>query len=186
MNLGQTMLMILFFGILIVMFTNAFRTLNDADVQVLTAEAYKTAADLGQSLMSEILTKKFDQNSTPTALQTDYTVFTSPSSLGPDGAGEQITLPDRYPYKSISTYNDVDDYKGYTRLTDSTSGLNGFKDSVIVYYVQMTNPPTVYSGKWWTKRIEVWVTNTQYLYDSKNNVYKWLKFYSIATNIRKG
>ena len=176
----------MFFGLMMIMFMNAFRTLNDADVQVLTAEAYKTATDLGQSLLAEILTKQFDQRSTPSSPQDDYSAFTGASSLGPDGIGEAITLPDRYPYKSISTYNDVDDYKGYTRLDDSTNGLNGFKDSVIVYYVQMTNPPTYYNGKWWTKCIEVWVTNTQYLYDSGNNALKWLKFYSIVTNIRKG
>jgi hypothetical protein len=185
MNLGQTMLMIMFFVLMTVLFMNAFRTLSDADTQVLTAEAYKTASDLAQSLMAEIQTKKFDENSDPTTLQTSYSTFTSPWGLGTDG-GESITLPDTYPYHSISTYDDVDDYNGYTRLENTTNGLSGFKDSVVVYYVQMTNPPSYYYGKWWTKRIEVWVTNTNYLYDSGNDVYKWVRLYSIVTNVRKG
>lgn len=184
MGLGQTMVTAGFFVVLVVMFMNAYRVLNNADEQLMTAEAYKTASDLGQSLMAEIRTKKYDENYNPPyygsysfSSQTLLGYFASPSNLGPDSYSEihNVPHPDQSPYKSIQYYDDVDDYNNYTRLTDSTNGLGQFRDSVIVYYVQMTNPPTpYYSGSWWTKRIEVWVTNDQWL---KN---KWVKLYSIV------
>ena len=180
MGLGQTMLTMAFFIVLCIMFINAYRVLNNADQQLLTATAYKTATDLGQSLMTEILTKKYDQNYTagtapsPATSQTFLNSFTAPGSLGPEGASESITLPDQSPFQSISKYNDVDDYNHYYRLTDSTNGLGRFRDSVLVYYVQMTNPPTSYNSRWWTKRIEVWVTNDVWLTN------KWVKQYSIV------
>jgi hypothetical protein len=188
MGLGQTMLTIMFFVLLMLMFINALQTLNNADKDLLTAEITKTATDLGRSLMAEILTKKFDKGSTPGALQTTLASppFTLPSSLGPEGAGENITLPDRLPtFKSIQKYDDVDDYDGYTRI-DSANGFSGFKDSVIVYYVDATASPAKYSASMtWYKQIEVWVTQSQYLLDASNKP-KWLKFSSIVTNVRKG
>jgi len=178
MGLGQTMLTMAFFIVLCIMFINAYRVLNNADQQLLTATAYKTATDLGQSLMTEIMTKKFDQNFNPPygsigSSSNIYTGFTLASKLGPE-AGESFTLPDQSPFQSITKYNDVDDYNHYYRLTDSTNGLGRFRDSVIVYYVQMTNPPTSYNSQWWTKRIEVWVTNDVWLTN------KWVKQYSIV------
>jgi hypothetical protein len=185
MNLGQTMLMVMFFGLLIVMFINAYRTLNDADTSLMTSEAVKTATDLGRSLMSEILTKRFDEGSTPGAPQISLTSppFTAPGSLRPE-AGETITLPDRYPYQSIAKYNDVDDYNGYTRLVDSTNGLNGFKDSVVVYYVDINGTKSTSTIQWY-KQIEVWITQDPYLKPNPGTT-TWLKFYSIVTNGRKG
>jgi hypothetical protein len=176
------MLMVMFFALTMVMFINAYRTLNDADTTLLTAEAAKTATDLGRSLMSEILTKKFDQSSDPTTAQVKNNIFTSPGSLGP-GYSEIITLPDRYPFQSIAKYTDVDDYNGYTRLVDSTNGLNGFKDSVIVYYVDANGNKS--STIQWYKEIEVWVTQTPYL-NPNSGPTTWFKFYSIVTNVRKG
>ncbi len=184
MNLGQTMLMIMFFGLMTVMFINAYRTLNDADMTMLTAETVKTATDLGRSLMSEILTKKFDEHSDPTTAQTNNSIFTSPASMGPDGSLETITLPDRYPFQSIPKYNDVDDYTGYSRLVDSTNGLNGFKDSVVVYYVDVNGQKSTSTIQWY-KQIEVWITQDPYLKPNPGTT-TWLKFYSIVTNGRKG
>jgi hypothetical protein len=175
--------MVMFFGLMIVLFINAYRTLNDADMTLMTAEATKTATDLGRSLMSEILTKKFDQYSDPTTAQVKNNIFTSPGSLRSE-AGENITLPDRYPYQSIAKYNDVDDYNGYTRLVDSTNGLNGFKDSVVVYYVESNGTKSTSTIQWY-KEIEVWITQDPYLKPNPGKT-TWLKFYSIVTNGRKG
>jgi len=173
MGLGQTMLTMAFFVLLVVMFMNAYRVMINADEQVLTATAYKTANDLGQSLMAEIVTKKYDQLYNPpwsSSSQNLVNSFTAPGSLGPE---ETITLPDQSPFNSILKYNDVDDYNHYTRLTDSTNGLGRFRDSVLVYYVVMTDPPYA-TTRAWTKRIEVWVTNDKWLTN------KWLKLYSIV------
>ena len=188
MGLGQTMISVLFFALLMVMFVNAFRTLSDADNEVMTSLAYKTAVDLGQSLMAEIVSRRYDQNFDTTTSDINGPNqgfpgnFTAANALGP-GAPEAFTLPDRPPYQSLSRYNDVDDYDLYSRVTDSTNGLAPFRDSVIVYYVSMTNPPTVASSPTWTKRIEVWVTQDTYL--KRDNTNLWLKFYSIVTGYKK-
>ena len=188
MGLGQSMITVLFFALLTIMFLNAISLLNKADQELLIVATSKTATDLGQSLMSEILTKRFDENSDSTTVQKSVTAFTAAGSLGTD-ATESFTLPDRYPFKSISKYDDVDDYNHYSRLIDSTHAQGIFHDSAIVYYVQMTNPPTSYSDKWWTKRVEVWVTNEPYMVDTNKTTgvpyHKWLKFYSIVTNTKK-
>lgn len=185
MRLGETILMIMFLVLTMIMIVNALKNMNDADIQVLTAEAYKTAVDLGQSLMAEIVLKKYDQISDTTTVQgpPQYPRYFS-SVLGPDGTAEQITLPDVSPYQSIPKYNDVDDYNRYSRITDSTNGLGRFRDSVLVYYVFMNNPPTVYTSVWWFKRIEVWVTQDTYL--KKNGTNLWVKFFCIVTSFRKG
>jgi hypothetical protein len=187
MGLGQTMLTIMFFVLLMLMFLNAIQTLNNADTDLLTAEITKTATDLARSLMAEILTKMFDKGSTPNALQTTLASppFTLPAALGPE-AGESITLPDRLPtFNSFKTYNDVDDYNGYTRI-DSANGFGGFEDSVIVYYVNATSSPATKSASiTWYKQIEVWITQNQYLVGN-SSIPKWLKFSSIVTNVRKG
>ncbi len=183
MGIGQTMVTALFFVLLMIMFLNAINTLNQADKELYTSIAYKTATDLAQSLMVEILTKRYDQNVSSTNPPTANSPSMFSSSLGPD-AGESISQPDVSPFKSIAAFNDVDDYNKYVRITDSTNGLAPFKDSVNVYYVQMTNPPTYYSSKWWTKRVEVWVTQRDYMSDSstftQTRTYNWVKLYRIV------
>ena len=56
MGLGQSMITVLFFALLTIMFLNAISLLNKADQDLLIVATYKMATDLGQSLMSEILT----------------------------------------------------------------------------------------------------------------------------------
>ena len=187
MGMGQTMITALFFTLLTLMILNAINTLNKADQELMTTIAYKTAGDLAQSLMVEILTKKYDGLITSTNYpsdNSDVSKFTAPSSLGPETAEKVITFPDVSPFKSIGTYDDIDDYNGYSRMSDSTNGLAPFKDSVIVSYVQMTNPPTIYSGKWWTKMVQVWVTQNDYMSDLNSSTgartYYWVKIYRVV------
>ena len=88
-----------FFVVLVVMFMNAYRVLNNADEQLLTAEAYKTAVDLGQSLISEIVKKKFDEKYNPpySSLTSSQTILsnylTTSSNLGPDSWSEWHNVP---------------------------------------------------------------------------------------------
>jgi len=190
MGLGQSMITVLFFALLTLMFLNAVQLMNKADRELMTVNAYKTAADLGQSLMAEIRSKKFDkywkwEASKKQETTTDINVLTDYSLLGPEDAGEVgLTMPDRSPFASIGKYNDVDDYNGYSRLTDSINGLAPFRDSVIVYYVQTTNPITKYNSRWWYKMIEVWVTQDDYLSEVNRSTgvrtSKWIKFYSVV------
>ncbi len=188
MGLGQTMLTAGFFIVLIIMFMNAYQVLNNADQQLLTANAYKTATDLGQSLMAEILTKHFDQNYNPTSWASgDYDTknFTDPGSggtnLGPESGEPVLTSPDVFPFQSIQKWNDIDDYNHYIRLTDSTNGLGRFRDSVLVYYVSTGNftnpnyPNCVSTSRQNWKRIDLYVTNGQFLPG------KWVKLSTLVS-----
>lgn len=180
------MLMVMFLALTMIMIVNALGNLNDADIQVLTAEAYKTAADLGQSLMAEIVSKKYDEVFDPTLIQgpaQGYPGKYTGYPLGP-GSTEVFTLPDVSPFQSIQRYSDVDDYNGYSRITESTNGLGTFRDSVIVYYVTMTNPPQKSASQTWTKRIEVWVTQGNFLKKGNNNI--WVKTSSLVNPFKKG
>lgn len=181
----------MFLALTMIMIVNALSNMNNADVQILTAEAYKTASDLGQSLMAEILTKKFDEVFNP---DTSSTVYQGPTTY-PNGfstnlrteAGEAIPRPDVAPYNSLTKYDDVDDYNGYSRTTETINGLGAFRDSVIVYYVTMgssTTPPVYSSTKTWFKKIDVWVTSDTWL--TKNGANIWVKKSTIVTAFKKG
>jgi hypothetical protein len=190
MSLGQSMITVLFFALLTLMFLNAVQLMNKADRELMTVNAYKTAADLAQSMMTEILTKRFDHkvsSAVPPWSSSASTIFTAPGSLGPE-AGESFTMPDSsqypLPFKSIAKFNDVDDYNRYSRITDTTNGLSPFRDSVIVYYVSWTDPPSYSGSATFYKKIEVWVTQADYLSDFNPTTgirtYKWIKLYRIV------
>ncbi len=189
--------MIGFLVLTTIMIVNALSNVNNADIQVLTAEAYKTATDLGQSLMNEIVLKKFDENAdtvftdTPQGPYSSPTYpggFTPPSQLGPDGTTgsveKSVSRPDRSPFQSIAGYNDVDDYNGYSRITDTTNGLGPFRDSVLVYYVTTANPSLPSTTQQFLKRIEVWVTSDQYLKRDNKNI--WVKNTTMVTPFKRG
>lgn len=184
MSMGQSLITVLFFALLTLMFLNAISLLIKADHELMTVNAYKTATDLAQSLMAEILTKRYDEKVTSTPTSTSASMFTPASSLGPD-VDESFAMPDssKYPqpFKSVDKFNDVDDYNHYSRITDSTNGLAPFRDSVIVYYVTWTNPPSYTGSATFYKEIEVWVTQDDYLSEVNPTTgvrtYKWLKIY---------
>jgi hypothetical protein len=115
-------------------------------------EACVTAAGLGQSMIDRILTKQFDQKSIGKNFTTPDSL-TVVGSLGPD-AGES----------SVSLYNDVDDYKNYIK-TDTMSVLGVFHTRVDVNYAVKLNPDNISNVRTFTKRIDVFVTNS-YLSDT--------------------
>lgn len=123
---------------------NSFNNKTDFELQ---NEAYITAASIGQSMIDKILTKSFDQKT----VSHSYTVpdsLTSVGLLGPD-AGET----------SVTSYNDIDDYKNYVQL-DTLSVLGVFRTKIDINYAQKFNPDITSNARTFTKRIDVFVTNT--------------------------
>ena len=80
-----------------------------------------TAVDLSESLMMEIVSKNFDENS----INATPNISGLSSTLGPDG--------ETYP-----NYNDIDDYNGY-KVNIKTKYSDSFTSIVKVQYVNTNN-----------------------------------------------
>lgn len=161
MSLGQTMLTAGFVVLMIMLTISSNRMLMESSQTVLESEAIDIAADLANSLLIEATRKKFDH------YQANYgyygvSAFTSPSSLGPESGEALTTLPDTTPFQSVSRFNDVDDYNGYTRIVDGQL-IKGFKLQATVYYLASRTDLTQKNSKTVLKRIDVLVTHPQYL-----------------------
>ena len=152
MGLSQLILLagsLVLLGVISLTIYNSFNSKTDSD---LYNEAYITASGIGQSVFDQILTKSFDQNTVTTPV-TSTSSLTAVASLGPD-AGES----------SVLLFNDVDDYKNYTRV-DTMSVLGIFNTRVDVNYVSKMNPDQISATQTFTKRIDIFVTNS-YLKDT--------------------
>lgn len=136
-------------GIVSLTIYNSFGSKTDSD---LYNAAYITGTGVAQSIIDQILTKSFDQN-TVSATVTDPSGLTAVNSLGPD-AGET----------SVTQFNDIDDYKGYSR-SDTLSVMGVFHTRVDVNYALKMNPDQLSNARTFTKRIDVYVSNV-YLKDT--------------------
>src|SRR5437773_1341328 len=91
---------------------------------LLGTEASSTATALGQEMIEQIITRKFDEKKCGagefTQVATDFS-----TTLGPD-SGEVTT--------NLNTLDDVDDFNGY-RAVVLTPRLGNFVDTCKVYYV---------------------------------------------------
>jgi hypothetical protein len=116
------------------------------DDAVYEAQAIITGNTLAESVMTEVLTKRFDENAASGI--TDSTQFTAVGSLGCE-AGESQS--------NTTTLDDIDDYRGYVSTVASQMGT--FRVQCSVYYVtaaQLDSPSTVPS---FMKRVDVTVKN---------------------------
>lgn len=89
-----------------------------------------------QSLLDEILAKAFDER-TATGPVFGERWLTPREELGPDYESERIAQPDRAEgglFPSQRTFNDIDDYDGYTRYIATAQG-DTLRLSVRVAYV---------------------------------------------------
>ena len=166
MNLGQTMITIGMFVLLVMSVISANRMLLENTEVTYATEALTAAASVGQDLLQEAMGKNFDANSDDSGTQ-DTTAFTLPGGLGPTyWEGVAVgTLPDSSytgNFKSIANYNDLDDYKGYRRLVKANN-ISGFIAATTVYYVTEDNPDVPSSSRTFYKVIEVSVTHPLYL-----------------------
>jgi hypothetical protein len=111
MSSGQQILVlgaIILFSIFIL---RVYSTENGHIKNSITNEAIITATGVAQTLLEQIETESFDQNTVSKSVSTPDSL-TAPISLGPD-AGEN----------SVTKFNDVDDYNNYSEV--DTMGILG-------------------------------------------------------------
>lgn len=175
MGMGQTMLTSAFLVLLTIAVMNANKMIVDRDINYYEQEAFKQAGVLANSLLDEIVRKKFAGEADTTAY-TPTTGYYQPrtafvSALGPSTTASNYVnpggAPDTYPYKSIrgdngNYFDDVDDYKGYLRSANA-GNITGFLLTVNVVYVSPVNPSVITSTQQYLKRIDVTVSHPTYL-----------------------
>lgn len=162
MHLGQTMLALGALVMVSVLALNANRRIVESDEEMYEAEAIDFAAGFAQGLLYEVSSKKFDELAVDSVLQ-DPSEFTSPYMFNPVYEGEMLpTSPDTAWYKSISTFDDVDDYNGYTREVN-TERIKGFIVKVEVYYVTGSDPEVPVYSQTYYKRVVVTVEHPKYM-----------------------
>ncbi len=146
MNSGQQILTIFAIAILTVLIINVYNSQSTKEAMLLSNEAIITSTGIAQSLLNEIQAKAFDKKTVSQGVAyTDSLIL--PNSLGPD-AGEVVP----------TQFNDVDDYKNYTR-SDSLERLGLFNTKVDVYYINKLSPGVKSYTQTFTKEIVVSVTN---------------------------
>lgn len=158
MNLGQVLLIVLALWLLATIQLTINSSITRAALVSMDSEARIDAISVGQAMIDEIQSKSFDS-----CTVTDTIFFpnrlTPVSKFGPDRAIEK-TVPanDRSsvsePFKSQTTFNDVDDYHRYTRIVSPTHlGEFYVRDSII--YVPENNLNGYSSSPTWYKKIIV-------------------------------
>jgi hypothetical protein len=160
MNTGQVMFILGAFAMLSMLALNVNRTMYGSLVLGLEMEATLNALSIGQSMLDEVMQKNFDQK-TISKIAYSYSDITAAGSLGP-GGGEEVTGFDSaytsggtfHDFQSKSKFNDVDDYKGYTRkVWDNRLGYFEVTDSV--KYVKESDPNAVSSTATFYKMVVV-------------------------------
>ncbi len=112
------------------------------------SEASLTATSLAQSLLEEVRTRSFDEQTVPPNRVSNPSYLTTSANLGTE-PGEVST----------GDFNDVDDYNEFGRIA-TTSRLGDFKEEVEVYYVRSGNLLDALNYQTYLKRIDVRVANT--------------------------
>lgn len=164
MNSGQSLLSI---GALLLLSLTVLRVNNSilsTDTVLQDSKLGILGVSLATSLIEEASKKAFDLASAEDAV-TDLDQLTSPWGLGP-GAGE--TSPE--------TFNDFDDFNGYTEVISSLPSAP-FTISCEVCYVSDNNIDGKIMEKTWHKKIIVKVTSPSMRDTVKlSNVYSYWHF----------
>jgi hypothetical protein len=186
MNLGQTMITMGMFVLLVMSVISANRMLVQNAETGLQTEALAESATIANDVFQEVQGQLFDHLVDTSRSDQTQTEFSSPtggspvnSEWGPSNAERAAVgaMPDAAgsgQYRSITAFDDVDDYNGYSRTVDvdTLNGirLGGFVVHVRVMYVDPNQPPDpdtkdlkVVDYQTFMKRIEVDVEHPQYL-----------------------
>lgn len=180
MNLGQTMITMGMFVLLVMSVISANRMLVQNAEVGFQIEALAESATLANDLFSEAQSKLFDKYVDTTRTDQTPSEFSDPTATtgwGPSNAEKLAvgTLPDSSyigHYKSIAAYDDVDDYNGYSRIVDADTAngirIGGFKLTVRVFYVDPNNLDLAVTFRTNVKRIEIDVEHHPYMDDLPN------------------
>ncbi|MCU0453577.1 MAG: hypothetical protein MUE68_07940 [Bacteroidetes bacterium] len=178
--MGQTIISAGLIVIVTIAVINANRLVINSQTTKLEAQARLEAADIAMEIITEARRKRFDEKA-DTIYYQGLAEFSS--SMGRDSlryyklvptsttwystpdTTEMFTRPDTHPFRSLSRYDDLDDYNGYSRVASSTT-LTGYKISCKVYFATQTAPDRPTTSSQYVKTIEVYVTHPQYLRDT--------------------
>ncbi len=175
MNSGQSFLVIGAFAILSTMTLNVNGSLVHTSTLGLEMEATLDAVSIAQTMMDEILTQEFDQETLGGARVISFGDLTSSANFGPDGSSERINgdygidTSSTGDFESRNKFNDVDDYHGYTRKTWNPR-FGWFTVGTRVSYVNEDDPSEALSNQTFYKCITVTVTHPNLVKDSRDNV----------------
>lgn len=169
----------------IIIFTFMTLTFNSSVLNQSSAsdfnEAIIVATGLGQSIIEEIHTKAFDENTILSAVDT-VVDLTLPNLLSYD-SGEGLNNENGYAkthgYDAGTTFDDIDDYNGFSR-DYSDKLLGNFNSKVEVYYIKPSSPYFKSTTRTFTKRVDVTMSNP-YLTINENDSTGTLKLTSIIT-----
>lgn len=169
MGMGQTMLTSAFLVLITIAVMNANKMIVDRDINFYEQEALKQAGVLANSLLDEIVRKKFDHVADTSGAYQPRGDFNSAMGAGatarnnvnPGGAA------DTFPYRSVrgdspDYFDDVDDYKDYIRSANAGI-ITGFILTVDVYYVDPAFPNIQVGTQQYLKKIDVTVSHPTYL-----------------------
>jgi hypothetical protein len=165
MNLGQTLLTLGMFVLLITSVISANRMILQNAESNLKTEAMTGAATVARNLMQEAMSKAFDEKANRSGKQ-DTSAFTPSRSLGPTSLERsQVPIPDSSfvdEFKSKTDFDDFDDYDGYKRIA-LENNISGFVAEAVVFYVEPWDPDTPTSKRTYYKVIKVKVSHPLYL-----------------------
>ena len=118
---------------------------SSQDSATLYNEAVITGAGIAQSLMEEIQSKAFDENTILGAVDSPDSL-TFPLNLGPE-TGET----------SRTEFDDIDDYHDYT-TTETHNRLGDLEVATKVYYIDKMSPLSKGFGRTFLKRVDIYVS----------------------------
>ena len=144
MNTGQQIITVGALFLLSLLVLMVYRSTGNRSTSNYENEAILTGTSIGQSMLEEITSKAFDENTISSTAKTPSDLS---AALGPD-AGES----------TASQFDDVDDYNNYT-TSDSLERMGRYDIRVSVYYVEKMNPDVKSYVRTFTKRIDVKLTN---------------------------
>lgn len=180
MNMGQTLITLGMFTLLIMSVISANRMLTENSQAQLQAEALASSSVIASDLIREIMNKPFDQkvvnpqsDTTKLVWRQDstgkfVTVATSLSTYGGSlwGVRKLVTLPDTSytgNFKSITSLKDIDDYDGYIRI-QRIGNITNDTVKVRVYYVEYSAPDdtTAKATQSFFKKVQITVKQSTY------------------------
>lgn len=142
----QTFLTIGALVLLTLLVLNVNRTIiSNQDIEI-NSESITTAASVGQSLMNEVMSKRFDEGTFRDPVM-NFMLMTAPDSLGAE------------PGEIYSSYDDVDDFNNYSK-NETTPRIGVFSLRVYVNYVDDYDLNSTANVKTRTKLIKVAVYNS--------------------------
>ena len=146
MNSGHMLLTIAGVFLLSNLILNVHKANTERMIATYSSESVIDASGLAQSIIDEIQTKAFDENTITKAISKTEQL-TPVNDLGPETGEVKNT-----------DFDDIDDYNNHTRKI-TLDRMGDFDVKVQISYVSTLNPNVKSSNSTFSKHVEVLVTN---------------------------